>query len=122
MSQSAVPHEVSEAETDGDLERLLRMERRLSSLLAAAREKADRVVSAAHEEAIEEQTRAARLAAAAEASLERQFAVDHQRQLESIREEAARRVQRLDSVSEQEIDAVAIHILDLILADDGDDS
>lgn len=119
MSRNVDSPEVPETGTDDDLERLLQMERRLASMLAAAKEKADRIVSEARQHALDERASAAREIDRAKAQLEREFTVEHRRNLESMRAESERQVRRLDAITDHEIERISSQVLDLILGDEG---
>jgi len=120
MSRRARQHHSAGPREPDDLGRLLETEQKLSSLLTAAREKAERIVSDACAEAERDEAAAVDALTRAEASLVEQQAFDQTHELAALREEAELRVDRLEETSEADLARLASAVLDAVLGDRGE--
>lgn len=120
MPRHAQRHHSAGPGTPDDLGRLLDTERKLSSLLQAAREKGERIVADARAEAERSEAAAAANLARAEASLKEQQALEQAQKLDVLREQTRARVQQLESVSEVDLERLVSGVLDALLSDTGE--
>lgn len=97
------------------LKRLLETEAELDATLETTRRKAAEIVRAAQAQAQEQRERLEHELAEKETVLRRRLEAEHRRRLEAIEADAARDVERLDGLTEDDIDALAEHVLSRVV-------
>ena len=107
--------EPEDADATSKLSRLLQTEVELEAMLGEARQEAKRLVELAQSAAQDRVQQFELQVQAHEAAVRDRIARERDAAIRSIREEARRETQQLEEIDDATVDALASHVLDLLL-------